>query len=104
VHRLSQRNWEVPNPLSQTVNKGGGLWCFESKNLEGWWGQDFERSFLKMLLKALIWVLYQKKLKKICFDVCFVCFLGGKYREMEFGFVYFFIPMWFFGLSAIDLL
>jgi len=49
-------------------------------------------------------VLYQKKLKKICFDVFFVCFLGGKYREMEFGFVYFFIPMWFFGLSAIDLL
>lgn len=49
-------------------------------------------------------MLYQKKLKKICFDVFFVCFLGGKYREMEFGFVYFFIPMWFFGLSAIDLL
>jgi len=23
-------------------------------------------------------------------------FVGGKYREMEFGFVYFFIPMWFF--------
>jgi hypothetical protein len=63
-----------------------------------------KEAFLKMLLKALIWVLYQKKLKKICFDVCFVCFLGGKYREMEFGFVYFFIPMWFFGLSAIDLL
>jgi len=37
------------------VNKGGvvgGLWCFESKNLEGWWGQDFERSFFKDVTKG----------------------------------------------------
>jgi len=48
VHRLSHRNWAIPNSPTQMVNKGGvvgGLWCFESKNLEGWWGQDFERSF-----------------------------------------------------------
>jgi len=54
-----------------------------------------------MLLKALIWMLYQKNWKR--FVLMFV-FVGGKYREMEFGFVYFFIPMWFFGLAAVNLL
>jgi hypothetical protein len=48
-HLLNHRKWRIPNLLIQKVNKGGnwGDWCFKSKNLEGWWGQDFERSFFK---------------------------------------------------------
>lgn len=67
MHRLSQKNWEVPNPLSQTVNKGGGLWCFESKNLEGWWGQDFERSFFKDVTKGFDLGVIPKKIEKDLF-------------------------------------
>jgi hypothetical protein len=62
-----------------------------------------KEAFFKDVTKGFdLGVIPKKNWKR--FVWCFIRFLGGKYREMEFGFVYFFIPMWFFGLSAINLL
>jgi hypothetical protein len=71
VHRLSHRNWAVPSPLTQMVNKGGGskgdYGVLSQKTWRDGGAKILKEAFLKMLLKALIWVLYQKKIEKDLF-------------------------------------